>query len=57
MNQRPKSPSEIYQEALNKATAEKPPSERMKESDKKGPLIDFLIKEITPMSKSDSAGH
>ena len=45
MNQRPKSPSEIYQEALNKATAEKPPSERMKESDKKGPLIDFLIKE------------
>jgi hypothetical protein len=43
MNQRPKSPSEIYQEALNKATAEKPPSERMKESDEKGSLIDFLI--------------
>jgi hypothetical protein len=43
MNQRPKSPSEIYQEALNKATAEKPLSERMEESDKKGPLIDFLI--------------
>jgi hypothetical protein len=43
MNQRPKSPSEILQEALNKATAEKPPSERMKKSDKKGPLIDFLI--------------
>jgi hypothetical protein len=36
MNQRPKSPSEIYQEALNEATAEKPLSERMKESDKKG---------------------
>jgi hypothetical protein len=43
MNQRPKSPSEIYQEAFNKATAEKLPSERMKEPDEKGPLIGFLI--------------
>lgn len=45
MNERPKSPSEIFQEALNKATAEKSPSERMKEPDEKGPLIDYLIKE------------
>jgi hypothetical protein len=46
MNERPKSPSEIYQEALNKATAEKSPSERMKVPDERGSLIDYLIKEF-----------
>ncbi len=45
MNERPKSPSEIFQEALKKATAGKSPRERMKEPDEKGPLIDYLIKE------------
>jgi hypothetical protein len=44
MDRRPKSPSEILQEALNRATAEKSISKRLDERDDENPLAGFLTK-------------
>ena len=45
MNERPKSPSEMLQEEINRAIKRKPLRERMKEVDGGGPSLDQLISE------------
>jgi hypothetical protein len=45
MNERPKSPSEILREALDRATAEKSPRERLEKLEQDNPSLPGLIKE------------
>jgi hypothetical protein len=44
MNERPKSPSEIYREAFDRATAERSPRERLEKLEEENPSPASLLK-------------
>jgi hypothetical protein len=44
MNERPKSPSEILRDTLDRAAAEKSPSKRLEELEEENPSLPSLLK-------------